>query len=161
MTMDQFGGPTRQQPNEIVNEIRQAVGRWRVQGYPHVTSVTRDLREGLDAPAFDRYRTDIVRIEANPMTVARRARKVDRLELRLEPAQRRLLREAADARAMSVSSFVLTSATEAARTVLADRTHFILPDERWDTFVELLEREERHQPELAAFLKARTVLDDG
>ncbi len=43
MTMDAFGGPSRQQPNEIVNEIRQSVARWRVQDYPHVTSVTRDL----------------------------------------------------------------------------------------------------------------------
>ncbi len=43
LSMDQFGGPTRQQPNEIVNEIRQAVGRWRQQDYPHITSVTRDL----------------------------------------------------------------------------------------------------------------------
>lgn len=38
-----YGGLTRQQPNEIVNEIRQSVARWRTQGYPHVTSVTRDL----------------------------------------------------------------------------------------------------------------------
>jgi type III restriction enzyme len=43
LTMDAFGGPKRQQPNEIVNEIRAAVGRWRQQDYPHVTSVTRDL----------------------------------------------------------------------------------------------------------------------
>jgi type III restriction enzyme len=43
MTMDAFGGPTRQQPNEIVNEIRQSVARWRQLDYPHVTSVTRDL----------------------------------------------------------------------------------------------------------------------
>jgi len=39
----QFGGGTRQQPNEIVNEVRQAVERWRVQGYPHTTSTTKDL----------------------------------------------------------------------------------------------------------------------
>ena len=39
----QFGGGTRQQPNEIVNEIRQSVARWRLQGYPHTTSTTRDL----------------------------------------------------------------------------------------------------------------------
>ena len=43
LTMDGFGGPKKQQPNEIVNEIRQAVGRWRVQGYPHTTSITREL----------------------------------------------------------------------------------------------------------------------
>jgi type III restriction enzyme len=39
----QFGGGSRQQPNEIVNEIRQAVGRWRLLGYPHTTATTKDL----------------------------------------------------------------------------------------------------------------------
>ncbi len=39
----QFGGSVRQQPNEIVNEIRQAVGRWRLQGYPHTTATTKEL----------------------------------------------------------------------------------------------------------------------
>ena len=43
LSMDAFGGPRRQQPNEIVNEIRQAVQRWRQQDYPHITSTTRDL----------------------------------------------------------------------------------------------------------------------
>ena len=43
LTFDQFGPPTKQQPNEIVNEIRQAVARWRRQGYPHITTVSRDL----------------------------------------------------------------------------------------------------------------------
>src|SRR5262249_49806404 len=38
-------GATRQQPNEIVNEIRQAVARWRQQNYPHITPVTRELLE--------------------------------------------------------------------------------------------------------------------
>jgi type III restriction enzyme len=38
-----YGGLTRQQPNEIVNEIRQSVARWRAQDYPNITSVTRDL----------------------------------------------------------------------------------------------------------------------
>ncbi|HEY8868992.1 MAG TPA: DEAD/DEAH box helicase family protein [Candidatus Limnocylindrales bacterium] len=43
LALDVFGGPTRQQQNEIVNEIRQAVERWRIQGYPHITGTTRDL----------------------------------------------------------------------------------------------------------------------
>ncbi len=43
LTIDAFGGPKKQQPNEIVNEIRQAVARWRLQDYPHITSTTRDL----------------------------------------------------------------------------------------------------------------------
>ncbi len=96
------------------------------------------------------------------MALARRTttRKADRLELRLEPAQRRLLDGAAAAKSMTVSSFVLTHATEAARDVLADRTHFILPDDRWDAFVQLLEREHRPMPGLAAFLARPSVLDD-
>jgi type III restriction enzyme len=43
LTLDAFGPPTRQQPNEIVNEIRQAVARWRTQGYSHITPTTREL----------------------------------------------------------------------------------------------------------------------
>jgi uncharacterized protein (DUF1778 family) len=87
-------------------------------------------------------------------------RKDDRLELRLEPANRRLLDEAAAATSMSPSAFVLSHATEAAREVLADRTTFVLPDDRWDAFLELLEREERPLPGLAAFLARPSVLDE-
>jgi uncharacterized protein (DUF1778 family) len=95
------------------------------------------------------------------MTLARTTRrKDDRLELRLEPANRRLLDEAAAASAMSVSTFVLTHATEAAREVLADRTTFMLPDDRWDAFTELLDRDASPMPELAAFLARQTVLDE-
>lgn len=96
------------------------------------------------------------------MTVARRApRKADRLELRLEPAQRRLLDQAAAAQSTTVSAFVLSHATVAAQGVLADRTTFVLPAERWDAFVHLLERPARPQPELAAFLARRSVFDEG
>jgi uncharacterized protein (DUF1778 family) len=95
------------------------------------------------------------------MTIARTIRrKNDRLELRLEPASRRLLDEAAAASSMSVSAFVLTHATEAARALLADRTTFALPEDRWDAFTALLERDERLMPELAAFLARPGVLDE-
>jgi type III restriction enzyme len=39
----QFSAGIRQQPNEIVNEIRQSVDRWRRQDYPHATCVTKEL----------------------------------------------------------------------------------------------------------------------
>jgi uncharacterized protein (DUF1778 family) len=94
------------------------------------------------------------------MTVARSAtRKDDRLELRLRPTERALLDEAAHASAMTTSAFVLTHATAAAQEVLADRTTFVLPAERWDAFVELLEREPRPMPGLAAFLARPSVLE--
>ncbi|MEP6639799.1 MAG: DUF1778 domain-containing protein [Chloroflexota bacterium] len=95
------------------------------------------------------------------MTTTRSTRrKDDRLELRLDPANRRLLDEAATATSMSVSAFVLTRATEAAREVLADRTSFVLPDERWDAFTELLARDARPMSGLAAFLARPSVLDE-
>jgi len=95
------------------------------------------------------------------VTLARgTGRKEDRLELRLEPANRRLLDEAAAAAAMSTSAFVLTHATEAARAVLADRTTFVLPDDRWDAFIQVLGREEQPMPGLAAFLARPSVFDE-
>lgn len=94
------------------------------------------------------------------MAIARHApRKNDRLELRLEPGRRQLLDAAAAASGMNTSAFVLSHATEAAREVLADRTTFVLPADRWDAFVELLDRGERPQPELAAFLARPSVFD--
>lgn len=94
------------------------------------------------------------------MTVVRSARrKEDRLELRLDRESRRVLDEAAAASSMSTSAFVLTHATEAAQHVLADRTTFVLPKERWDAFVELLERDERPMPGLRAFLARPTAFD--
>jgi uncharacterized protein (DUF1778 family) len=71
-----------------------------------------------------------------------------------------LLDEAATASSMSVSAFVLTHATDAARAVLADRTTFVLPDDRWDAFTELLDRDARPMPGLAAFLATSSVLDE-
>lgn len=92
------------------------------------------------------------------MTVARPARKEDRLELRLEREKRELLDAAAKASGMSTSAFVLTHATEAARDVLADRTHYVLPPDRWTKFLELLDREEQPVEGLAAFLARPSIL---
>ena len=95
------------------------------------------------------------------MTLTRTTRrKADRLELRIDPADRRLLDEAAAAVSMSVSAFVLTHSTEAARGVLADRTTFVLPDDRWDAFTELLGRDAQPMPGLAAFLARPSVFDE-
>ena len=87
------------------------------------------------------------------------ARKDDRLELRLEPQRRQLLDEAAAATGMSTSAFVLSHATDAARDVLADRTSFALPAERWDALVRMLDRPERPVDSLAAFLSGPSVTE--
>lgn len=87
-------------------------------------------------------------------------RKDDRLELRLEPERRQLLDEAASATGMSTSAFVLAHATEAAQEVLADRVSFVLPPDRWDAFVQLLDRDdERPIDSLASFLTGPSVTE--
>ena len=86
-------------------------------------------------------------------------RKDDRLELRLEPGRRQLLDQAAEASGMSTSAFVLTHASEAASQVLADRTTFVLSADRWDAFVELLDRDEQPVEGLARLLAGPSVQD--
>ena len=93
------------------------------------------------------------------MPLARAARKEDRLELRLEPEKRQLLDAAAKATGVSTSAFVLAHATEAARDVLADTTHYVLPADRWTAFMELLDRDEQPVEGLAAFLARRSILE--
>jgi uncharacterized protein (DUF1778 family) len=93
------------------------------------------------------------------VTITRSTRKEDRLELRLEPERRQLLDEAAAASGMSTSAFVLSHATTAAQMALADRTSFVLPADRWDAFLELLDRPARSFPDLAAFLARRSIFD--
>ena len=91
------------------------------------------------------------------MALARAARKEDRLELRLEHDKRELLDAAAKASGMSTSSFVLSHATSAAQNVLADRTLFVLPEDRWQAFVELLDRPEQPVEGLAKLLAGPSV----
>ena len=94
------------------------------------------------------------------MALARSARrKEERLELRLEADRRQLLDKAAAASGMSTSAFVLSHATEAAQQVLADRTTFVLPADRWDAFVQLLDRDARPVDGLAALLAGPAVHD--
>ena len=93
------------------------------------------------------------------MVIARSSRKQDRLELRLEHDRRNLLDQAAQAVGLSTSAFVLEHATLAAQQTLADRTVFVLPPDRWDAFMELLDRPERPVEGLAAFLARRSILE--
>ncbi len=86
-------------------------------------------------------------------------RKGDRLELRLERERRQLIDQAAQATGLSTSAFVLKHATLAAQQALADRTLFVLPADRWDAFVELLDRPEQPVEGLAALLARRSILE--
>ena len=90
------------------------------------------------------------------MTVTNKA---ERLHLRLDPAQKALLEAASETTGDSLSSFVLTAATEAAASVLADRRVFLLDPDDWHTFDEALNRPAHDVPGLRELMTTPTVLD--
>jgi uncharacterized protein (DUF1778 family) len=69
--------------------------------------------------------------------------KAERLHLRLDAKQKALLEAASQAAGVSVSTFVLGAATEAAAAVLADRRAFVLNERAWSAFDEALNRPAR------------------
>lgn len=88
--------------------------------------------------------------------------KSDRLYLRVSPAQREVISEAADATHKDLSSFVLDAAITSAQRVLADRRVFSLDQDRWERFAEALDRPvatPESKPRLRKLLHESSVLD--
>lgn len=65
--------------------------------------------------------------------------KETRLSIRATTPEKTLLVQAARARHMNTSQFVLQASLDAARAVLADQTEFRLPPEQWEAFCERLD----------------------
>lgn len=76
------------------------------------------------------------------------ATKDSRLNVRIRDADNALIRAAADQTGQSISEFMTTSAVERAHDVLADQRSFILDEDTWDAFVEMLDRPPRPDPRL-------------
>ena len=85
--------------------------------------------------------------------------KTQRIPLRATPEQRTKLVEASKAEGTSVTDFVLRHATRAAEDVLADRRVFVLPEERWTAFMDLLDAPPREIPELRKLFESPTVFE--
>jgi uncharacterized protein (DUF1778 family) len=83
----------------------------------------------------------------------------EKLDLRLTPAAKHMLRCAAQAAQRSVSDFVLESALARAEETLADRRHFGLNAEQWKAFNEALETPPRHHERLQRLLNEPSVFD--
>jgi uncharacterized protein (DUF1778 family) len=64
----------------------------------------------------------------------------ERVDLRMTPAAKRTLQQAAAAANKTVSEFMLDSSLTAAFDTLADRRVFVLDDASWDAFMAALER---------------------
>lgn len=86
-------------------------------------------------------------------------RRDERLELRLPPAAKAMLRRAAEVENKSISAFVLDKGLEAAAETLADRREFRLDARHYDAFVVALDTPVTPRPRLEKLLTTRSVLE--
>ena len=82
------------------------------------------------------------------MQVDQNRRRSQRIEVRATPEDRALIDRAVAAAGTSVTAFILSSVTTAARQVLADRTEFVLPPEAADAWEAINERPTQDLPGL-------------
>jgi uncharacterized protein (DUF1778 family) len=81
----------------------------------------------------------------------------ERWDFRVAPDADRLVRQAADTAERTLTDFVVDAAVVEAERVLADRTHFVLDADRWNSFVELLDRSPHEKPGLEKLFSKPSV----
>jgi uncharacterized protein (DUF1778 family) len=86
-------------------------------------------------------------------------RRDDRLELRLTPKAKTMLKRAASAEEKSVSAFVLDKSLEAAAETLADRREFRLSAQQYAAFVAALDAAPKRRPRLERLFAEPSVLE--
>lgn len=86
-------------------------------------------------------------------------RRDDRLELRLTPKAKSMLKRAADVERKSMSSFVLDKGLEAAAETLADRREFRLTARQYDAFISALDAPAKPRPRLEKLLTTPSALE--
>lgn len=86
-------------------------------------------------------------------------KRTEKLDLRLTPSAKRILRTAAEAAGRPVSEFVLESALARAEETLPDRRRFGLDAEQWAAFQAVLDAAPRRAPRLAKLLREPSVIE--
>jgi uncharacterized protein (DUF1778 family) len=96
-------------------------------------------------------------------TVAQRQAKRNtastRLNLRVAPTVKDLLRAAAKLQRSSLTGFIIKSSQDAAEAVLAEQTRFVLPKEKWLAFNAALDAPAKEIPSLRRLLTEPSVFD--
>jgi uncharacterized protein (DUF1778 family) len=85
--------------------------------------------------------------------------KTERIEVRLTPRTKHILQEAATATHTDLSDFVLQSSLAEAEIALSRRTRFVLSEEQWDKFVEMLDRPTSENPALRHLMTEPSALE--
>jgi uncharacterized protein (DUF1778 family) len=83
----------------------------------------------------------------------------DKIDIRISPAAKRTLQEAARERHTTISQFVIDSALSAAQEVLSERNRIALNAEQWDAFIDALDAPARKHQRMERLLKEPTILD--
>jgi uncharacterized protein (DUF1778 family) len=86
-------------------------------------------------------------------------RRGDRLEVRLTPKAKSMLKRAASVERKTVSAFILDKGLEAAAETLADRRDFRLSGKQYDAFVAALDSPVKPRPRLERLLATPSVLE--
>ena len=86
-------------------------------------------------------------------------RRDDRMEFRLPPQAKSLLKRAADVENKTLSAFLLDKGLEAAGETLAERREFRLSAKQYDAFVAALDAPVKPRPRLETLLKTPSVLE--
>ncbi len=86
-------------------------------------------------------------------------RREDRLEVRLTPKAKSMLKRAASVERKTVSAFVLDKGLEAAAETLADRREFRLSAKQYDNFIAALDAPTKPRPRLEELITTPSVLE--
>ena len=81
----------------------------------------------------------------------------ERVDLRMTPAAKRTLMQAATAANKTLTEFLLDSGLHAAVETLADRRTFVLDDAQWQAFVAELDRPPADNPRLRQLLHRKPI----
>lgn len=81
------------------------------------------------------------------------------LQLRLYPRQKDMISKAAELEQTSISNFVLEHAYKKAEEIVSAQTNFILPKEKWDKFVAVLDNEPNNNSKLRSLLKTKGIFE--
>jgi len=85
--------------------------------------------------------------------------KSERIEVRITPSLKALLQRAASSSHKNVTEFLLEAGINAAEEALMDRRLFRLDDERWQEFMDILDRPTVKKPRLRKLLAKKSVIE--
>lgn len=77
----------------------------------------------------------------------------ERIDLRTSPEIKELIVRAASTAGVSVSAFLLGTAQERARQILAESEMITLTSRDWNAFAKALDNADKHRPKLSAAMK--------